>query len=762
MRRKRILFAAAGLISLSARAQTGDVSTADTGLLNRQVEMQPVEIRSLRAGSKAPFAKTEVSKEDLEKVNLGQDLPVLLQYTPSAVVTSDAGAGVGYTGIRIRGTDGTRINMTLNGIPVNEAESQGAFFVDFPDMASSVNSIQLQRGVGSSTNGAGAFGATMSISTLQQMEKAGAETNVSMGSFNTQKYTVKAGTGLLENGLQFDLRLSKISSDGFLDRSSSDLKALQFVAGWKASEKTQFRFLLMTGKEKTGQAWNGTPEEKLRGNDSLLLNHYYNNLGVLYFTPQDSVNLFSSDSRKYNYFTYNDQSDNYQQDYYQFFFDHSFSSRLTANAALFFTRGKGFYNEYKIGESYADYGLGDYITASNDTVTSTDLIRQLWLDTKYYGGIFSLLYSYNKTQITFGGSVALYEGRHYGFVKWAQYNIPADYKWYSLNANKTDVNFYLKAQQDITKDLSLFADMQYRIVEYQMNGFRKNPAISHTVNYGFFNPKGGINYMLSNSSRQRQRVYASIAVANKEPNRDDFEASPTQLPRPERLTDIEAGYEANAQKWSVAANLYYMMYKDQLILTGKINDVGAYTRINVPESYRAGIELQAAVRPVYWLAFNANATYSQNKIIDFTEYQDDYDMGGQLEIKHGTTDIAFSPNMVAGGGITLSPLRNMKHGQALEMDIMGKYVGQQFLDNTSDDARSIAAYGLCDVRLRYSIKMKPFRELGFNIMLNNVLNKEYESNGYTYSYVYGGATTTQNFYYPQAGFNWLAGINIKW
>jgi iron complex outermembrane receptor protein len=652
--------------------------------------------------------------------------------------------------------------MTLNGIPVNEAESQGAFFVDFPDMASSVNSIQVQRGVGSSTNGAGAFGATMSISTLQQMEKAGAETNISMGSFNTQKYTVKAGTGLMENGLQFDLRLSKISSDGFLDRSSSDLKALQFVAGWKASERTQFRFLLMTGKEKTGQAWNGTPEEKLRGNDSLLLNHYYNNLGVLYFTPQDSTNLFSSDPRRYNYFTYGDQSDNYQQDYYQFFFDHNFSKRLTANAALFFTRGKGFYNEFKTGEAYADYGLADYITPSNDTITSTDLVRQLWLDTKYYGGIFSLLYSYNKTQITFGGSVAMYEGRHYGFVKWAQYNVPVDHRWYNLNANKSDINFYLKAQRDITKDLSLFADLQYRTVEYQMNGFRKNPTISNTVNYGFFNPKGGINYMLSNTSRQRQRVYASVAVANKEPNRDDFEASATQLPRPERLTDVEAGYEMNAQKWSASANLYYMMYKDQLILTGKINDVGAYTRINVPESYRAGIELQAAVRPVYWFTFSANATWSKNKITDFTEYQDDYDAGGQKEIMHGTTDIAFSPNVIAGGGITLSPLRNMKHGQKLEMDIMGKHVGQQFLDNTGDDARSIDAYGLCDIRLRYSIKMRPFRELGFNIMLNNVLNKEYESNGYTYSYIYGGATTTQNFYYPQAGFNWLAGVNIKW
>jgi iron complex outermembrane receptor protein len=761
MQKKKMLVMAGLAITTAAHGQS---STADSLFSNKTIEIQPVEIRSLRVGSTSPFAKTEVSRADIEKVNLGQDLPILLQYTPSAVVTSDAGAGVGYTGLRIRGTDGTRINITLNGIPVNEAESQGAFFVDFPDMASSVNSIQLQRGVGSSTNGAGAFGATMSISTLQQMEKAGAETNVSFGSFNTQKYTVKAGTGMMENGLQFDVRLSKISSDGFLDRSASDLKAMQFVAGWKASEKTSFRFLLMSGKEKTGQAWNGTPEEKLNGSDSALMAHYNNNIGVLYFTPQDSVNLFASGKRKYNYFTYNDQSDNYQQDYYQFFFDHKFSSKLTANAALFFTRGKGFYNEYKVGESYADYGIADYITSSNDTITSTDLIRQLWLDTKYYGGVYSLMYTGKKTQVTFGGSLAMYDGKHYGFVKWAQYNIAPDHQWYSLTANKSDINFYAKAQQEIGERLSFFGDVQYRTVAYQMNGFRKNPAIMNDVAYGFFNPKAGINYMLQNSARQRQRVYASVAVANKEPNRDDFEASPTDLPRPERLTDVEAGYEMNARKWSASANFYYMSYKDQLILTGKINDVGAYTRTNVDQSYRAGVEVQAAVKPVYWLTINANATYSQNKIIDFVEYQDNYDNvnGEQTVIAHGTTDIAFSPNMIAAGGITFSPLRDAKFGQNVELDIMGKYVGQQFLDNTGNDARSIDAYGLCDIRLRYSIKVKPFRELGLSIMLNNVLNKEYVSNGYTYSYVYGGATTTQNFFFPQAGFNFLAGVNVKW
>ncbi len=702
-----------------------------------QQNLQPVEIRSLRAGSEAPFAKIELSKQDLEKLNLGQDLPYLLQYTPSAVVTSDAGAGVGYTGLRIRGTDGTRINVTLNGIPVNDAESQGAFFVDFPDVASSAGSVQVQRGVGTSTNGAGAFGATISISTLDQMKRAGGSGSFSLGSFNTRKYTFKAGTGLLKNGLQFDVRLSGIGSDGYIDRSASRLRSLQLIAGWKISEQSSLRFLLMTGAEKTGQAWNGVPE------DSLQTHRTYNELG-----------------KKTDGSFYDDQTDNYQQNYYQLFFDKRFGTRWTANVALFLTAGKGYYQEYKTGEAYSDYGLAPFV-AGADTVRQTDLIRQLWLDNNHYGAVFSLLYEKPGTKISFGGGMARYEGNHFGYITWAQLNVPDNYRWYRLDAEKTDANLYLKAQHTVGK-LILFGDLQARIVQYQINGFRKNPDLKPEANYTFFNPKVGITWMLRNTNAERQKAYLSFAVANKEPNRDDFEASPSSLPRPERLYDVEAGYEWNRRKWSVAANLYYMSYKDQLVLTGKINDVGAYTRTNVPASYRTGVELTAAARPASWLSLQGNATYAQNKIKDAVEYIDNWDDGTQQVVNHGNTDIAFSPALIAAGSFIIAPYQNEQHAQRLELEWHSKYVSRQYLDNTSNVARSIDPYSVSDLRLRYHFSLRPFNEVTATFAVLNVLDKKYESNGYTYSYINGGMLSALNYYYPQAGRNWMVGLTMNW
>ena len=723
-------------LCFGAQAQRSD----STKLLGKQ-KLQPIEVRSLRATSNAPFAKTEISKKDIDKANNGQDLPYLLQYTPSTVVTSDAGAGVGYTGLRVRGTDGTRINVTLNGIPVNDAESQGTFFVNFTDIASSTGSIQLQRGVGTSTNGSGAFGATMSISNLQQFSKAGAELTNSIGSFNTLRHTLHAGTGLIKDKFQFDVRLSKISSDGYIKRSASDMKSLQLIAGWMPTKRTSVRFMLMTGKEKTQQAWNGVSQ------DSLATNRTFNELGA------------RADGTYYE-----DQTDNYQQDYYQLFTDHKFTRNLTGHVGLFFTRGRGYYNEYRQGQSFSKYGLSNFVTPNKDTFSSTDMIRQLWLDNYYYGGVFSLLYEKKNTQMTFGGGFNRYEGEHYGFVKWAQYNIPADYRWYLNDAQKNDANIYVKAQQTLNKKLILFGDLQYRNVQYDINGFRDNPTLKPSVNYSFFNPKLGATYLLSNTYRHKQKVYASIAVANKEPNRNDFQAAINSLPKSEQLYDVEIGYGLSKRKMNVSANIYYMSYKDQLVLTGQINDVGAYSRTNVANSYRAGIELQGAVIASHWLKLNANATFSKNQIKNFTEYYDNYDdpNGNQVMINHGNTDIAFSPNFIAAGGATFTPFRMMRYGQQFEIDLLGKHVGQQYLDNTSNNKRSISDYTLCDVRIRYSIRVKPFRELGINLMLNNIFDRKYVSNGYTYSFKYGGQTTTANYYYPQAGFNWLLGVTMKW
>lgn len=731
-----VIFLLGGMLRSSAQGKNED----SVGI--RPQTLQPTVVVGLRAGKNAPFAKTELSLRDIQKANLGQDLPYLLQYTPSAVVTSDAGTGVGYTGLRIRGTDGIRINVTMNGIPVNDAESQGAFFVDFPDIASSTTSIQVQRGVGTSTNGAGAFGATMSISNLYQFEKAGVELNNSVGSFNTWKNTLHAGTGILKSGFSFDLRLSRISSDGYIQRSSSDLKSMQLIAGWQASQRTSLRFMLMTGKEKTQQAWYGVP------GDSLNTNRRFNALGL------------KSDGTYYN-----DQTDNYQQDYYQLFLDHKFSKTFSAHIAGFLTRGKGYYNEYQLGEAYSKYGLPDYISAKGDTITNTDLIRQLWLDNYYYGSVFSLLYEKKKTQITLGGAATNYEGYNYGYIKWAQYNVPADYRWYNLYAHKTDVNIYLKAQQTIGKDLILFGDAQYRNVFYAINGFRKNPSLHPAVNYDFFNPKVGLTYLIENTRSQKQKVYASFAVSNKEPNRDDFEASPVNLPKPERLKDYEAGYEFNNKMWTAGVNVYYMRYVDQLVLTGKINDVGAYTRTNVPRSYRAGVELQGGVSPVYWLRLTANATFSQNKVDNYIEYIDNYDdpSGVQKAITHSNTDIALSPAAIGAAVVTLAPFKNLSHHQNIEIDIATKYVGKQYLDNTSDINRSLKEYGLCDIRLRYTVRAKPFREIGATLALNNVFNKLYQSNGYVYYTWYEkGMQNIQNWYFPQAGFNWMLGVNMKW
>jgi iron complex outermembrane receptor protein len=702
-------------------------------------ELIPVEIRGVRVNDKSPYAVSNLNEKDIRIQNLGQDIPYLLNQTPSVVINSDGGAGVGYTGMRIRGTDASRINFTINGIPVNDAESQAAIFVDFPDLLSSTNSIQIQRGVGSSTNGSGAFGASVNLSNLQQSKKAFAEVNNSFGSFNTWKHTVRAGTGLLKGGFQFDVRASKISSDGYIERSSADLKSLQFIAGWTSKdEKTALRFNLFTGKEKTGQAWNGVKE------DSLTTNRRFNSLGL-----------------KANGTYYDDQTDNYQQDYYQLFFDHKFNEFWSLNAALFLTRGKGFYNEYRLGENLSDYGLPAFTTPAGDTFASTNLTRRLWLDNYYYGGIFSLVYQKNKTQFILGGGYNRYDAKHYGFVTWADYGVPDNYRWYNLTAHKGDFNIYAKLQQQIGENWYAFGDLQYRKVNYEINGFRKNLTLMPRADFNFFNPKAGISYITTHANNAESKAYASFAVANKEPNRDDFEASPAQQPKAESLYDGELGYQYRSTIWEAGANFYYMYYRNQLIPTGKINDVGTATRTNTPKSYRTGLELTAAVRPAAWLRLQANATISRNKIIDFEEYIDDYDSGEQILNKYEESNIAFAPGLIAGGTATIEPFAKLLKQQQFYVDIIGKYVGRQYLDNTQNESRSINPYGLCDLRLRYTVQTSFVKELGISLALNNVLNKKYEANGYTFSYKYDGVLTTENYYFPQAGFNFLLGVNIR-
>ena len=704
--------------------------------------LQPVEVTAIRAGDRMPFAKTNLNKQTIEKMNTGVDLPFLLNQTPSVVVNSDAGNGIGYTGIRIRGTDATRINMTLNGIPYNDAESQGLFFVNLPDFASSVNSIQVQRGVGTSSNGAGAFGATLNLSTNEFHEQPYAEVNNGVGSFNSWRHTVKAGTGLINNHFTLDARLSFINSDGFIDRATTDLRSF-YVSAAYLNKKTSLRLNVFSGKEVTYQAWNGIPEAKLNGDATALQNHYQNNAGFLYKTKEDSINLFNpNNNRTYNSFLYNNQTDNYQQDHYQLFFNRELNSSWNLNTAFFLTRGRGYYEEFRKDIDLADYGLA---------AAESDITRQLWLDNWFYGSTYSLQYKKNNDQLTFGGAYTRYKGLHYGKLIWSEVFVPKDYKWYNLDAFKNDFSVYTKYQRRLAQRWELFADVQYRNVTYTLNGFRNNPSLKFDNDFQFLNPKLGISY----ADGKGWLGFASFSVGNKEPNRDDFETSAAQQPRHETLYDWELNLERRGSNYSWSITGYYMRYKNQLVLTGKINDVGAYARINIPESYRAGIELQGTVKPASWFNAAANLTLSRNRVLNFTEYSDDYDNGGQKETFFASAPLSFSPDVVGGATLNFIPVKNS------ELSFLNKYVSRQFLDNTGTKSRSIDAFFVTDMRAAYTFKTKLAKEIILSFQLNNLLDIKYEANGYTYNYIAGGQTIVENFFYPMAGRNFMMGVNVK-
>jgi len=709
------IFTIAG-ITVSAFSQE---KKSDTLLL------QPIEIKAVRASDKAPFTKTNLTKKDIEKVNLGQDLPFILNQIPSVVINSDAGNGVGYTGIRIRGTDGTRINVTLNGIPYNDAESQISYFVDLPDMASSVNSIQVQRGVGTSSNGAAAFGGTINLSTNEINDSMYQELNNSYGSFNTWKHTLKIGSGLLGNHFTIDARGSLIKSDGYVDRASSYLRSF-YVSTAYLSSKNSLRLNIFSGKEKTYQSWYGISSADLHSKRT------YNAAGT--DKPGDP---------------YDNQTDNYTQTHYQLFYNQKINNYWGFNIAAFLTKGDGYYEEYKAGQKFKNYGLPDF-TGGTTIITETDLIRQLWLDNYFYGTIFSLQKQANKSQFTLGGGWNKYDGKHYGIVNWAQVGFPQDYHYYNLTAFKQDFNIYAKLQQRLSSHWQGFADIQARTVKYDINGFKNNPQLIINKNYLFINPKVGITY-----NRNNYQAYLSYSVGNKEPNRDDFEAGINQLPKHETLHDIELGYEKKTSNFSLGASAYYMYYHNQLVLTGKINDVGAYARTNTPSSYRLGIELQGRVNVSAWLNAAANIAFSKNKIKSFTEYIDDYDNGGQKIFTYNNSDISFSPNIVAGSTINFLPIRNF------EISLLSKYVGNQFLDNTSNANRILNSFYIQDARLSYKFNNKIPKEIDCIFQVNNIFNKKYEPNGYTFSYLYTGNLTTENYYFPMAGTNFIAAINVK-
>lgn len=694
-------------------------------LEDKNLFLKPLEIQSVRASDRTPFTISNINASSLAQKNLGQDLPFLLNQLPSVTITSDAGNGIGYTGIRIRGTDATRINVTLNGIPFNDAESQGAYFVDIPDIFSSTNSIQVQRGIGTSTNGGGAFGATINLFTNEFVDSAYSEISNTYGSFNTWRNSIKAGTGLLKNHFTTDIRLSHISSNGFIDRAKSNLQSLYFSTAY-INDKISLRFNFISGKEKTYQAWYGVPQDLLKTDPT------YNPAGMEKpGTPYDN------------------QTDNYQQDHFQLFYNQKINPNLDFNVATFLTHGNGYYEEYKANENYADYNLPNVIIG-NDTIYTTDLVRRRWLDNYFYGQIFSLQSHHAKNDFTFGGNWSRYNGKHYGQVIWAENSTPKDFEYYQLPATKLDFAAYIKWLFKLNQNWSIFNDVQYRHVNYDMNGFQDNPTLFIHRQFNFINPKTGISF-----NNSKIHAYLSYALAGKEPNRDDFEASEAEQPKPEFLHDFEAGFYKKMNRISVAATLYYMLYTDQLVLTGKINQEGSYTRVNVPHSYRLGLELQATAKPVDWLELSANATFSRNKIKEFFEYIDNYDDGTQQIIQHSNTDISFSPSVVGAFSIRIQPLKNI----SIAFD--SKYAGKQYLDNTQNNLRSLDPYFYEDARIVFNPKIKIFSACTFILQVNNVFNHIYENNGATYPYFYEGKLVNDNYYYPMAGTNFLLGLNVK-
>lgn len=714
------------------------------------VMSEEVIVSSTRIQEKTPTTFATMESAEISDQNTGQDLPFILQLTPSVVTNSDAGTGVGYTGIRIRGTDITRINVTMNGVPVNDAESHDVFFVDLPDLASSVDNVQIQRGVGTSSNGAATFGASINIQTTTLNPEPYGEINSAVGSFNTFKNTLKFGSGLISGKWAFDGRLSAIESDGFIDRGWSDLKSL-YLAGGYYGKKTILKAIVTSGKEKTYQAWNGVPGVRLNNDIVGMMRYEEHDL----YTHDEFVHMLNSDSRKYNLYTYSNQTDNYQQDYYQLHFAHQFGKQINLSSALFYTKGKGYYESFRNNESFADYGFEDVIIGS-DTITGTDLIDQKWLDNDFYGINLAMNYSAKKLSGTVGGGSSFYHGDHYGYIVWAEHasNSFIDKPWYENNGKKTDFHGFVKANYQLNKLLNLYGECQVRNIDYSIEGLHddlRDLTQDHT--FTFFNPKGGLFI----TSGKNSSIYGSVAVAHREPNRSAYrDADPGQKITSERLIDYELGYKFDHKNLNFEATGYYMKYKDQLVLTGKINNVGDPIMVNVPNSYRMGIELATGVQILKKLRWEMNLTLSRNKITDFISYADNWDLYPEQNVDTlGTTDISFSPGITGVSNINWEPLKSFR------IALQSKYVGRQYIDNTSSKDRSLDPYFVNDLKLYYSIQPGFVRQIDLMLSLNNLFNEEYESNAWVYRYFYDNQEYTMDGYFPQAKFNLMGGASLK-
>lgn len=741
---KRLLSTTALILGLQPCAAATPNDSLDTVL-------GEASVIATRATRQTPIAFTNLSREQISRANHGQDIPYLLSATPSVVVTSDAGAGIGYTSLRIRGVDATRINVTANGIPVNDAESHTVFWVNMPDFASSVKDIQLQRGVGTSTNGAGAFGASLNLQTADFSQKPYAEVSASAGSFCTHKETFCIGTGLLKDHWTFDLRLSNIGTDGYIDRAAAKLHSFYTQAAWVGAA-TSARLIAFGGKEQTYHAWNYASREEMQ-----TYGRRYNSCGYMY-TDADGVQHF-----------YEDQTDNYVQTNLQLLLDHRFTNHWSAHLGAHYTKGDGYYQEYKTDRKLIEYGMQPF-EADGETVKKTDLVRKKAMDNHFAGAVFSVNYRDDKLRASLGGAANKYVGDHFGRVLWAKNYIgelDPNTDYYRNEAHKTDANVYLRAEYQLCRGLTAYADAQYRHIRYRMEGTNDKynswagsgmQRLDLDERFNFFNPKAGINWQVN----PRLRLFASVAQAHKEPTRNNYtDGYFTERPRAERLTDYEVGAAYHAPRWHAAANLYLMNYRNQLVLTGELNEIGEAVSANVPRSYRAGLELQGGFSLPCGLEWTGNLTLSRNRIRDFKEtiygYDDAWNDLPPVEINHGDTHIAFSPEILAGSRLAYSI-------KGLRAELMTQYVGKQYMSNADVAAHRLDDYCVSHLDLSYSFAPRRYiKNVRVGVAIYNLFNAEYETNGWASSSYLNTPDNRVNYtgYAAQAGTNFLANLTLK-
>jgi len=710
-------------LTMGLSAQNQEIQT--DSLEGTKVILDEVLVQAIRVTKQTPVTFTNLDKDDIAPRNLGQDIPILMNFLPGVVTTSDAGAGVGYTGIRVRGSDATRVNVTINGIPYNDSESHGTFWVNMPDFASSTESLQLQRGVGTSTNGAGAFGASLNLLTDAVADEAYGQISSSIGSFNTLRNNIKFSTGLLNNHIEISGRLSKITSDGYVDRASSELESYFLQAAYK-DDNTLVKALLFGGHEITYQSWNGIDAKTLKNDRTF-----------------NSAGSYTDEAGNIQF--YDNEVDNYKQDHAQLLWNEKLSDTWSTNIALHYTRGRGYFEQYKEDEDFADYGF-DELVVNGDVLNTTDLIRRRWLDNDFYGAVFSANYQKDNLNVILGGGYNSYQGDHFGEVIWARFasNSEIRDRYYEDDSNKTDFNVYTKANYALNDKWSLFADLQYRRVGYLANG-EDTGLVDDT--FKFFNPKAGVVYDMNANNN----FYFSYAVANREPNRNDYESG---NPKPEKLNDFELGWRYVSADFQLNTNAYYMGYKDQLVLTGELNDVGAPLRENVGDSFRAGLELDANILFSEKFQLHPNITLSTNKNVDFVFQRD-----GVLQ-ELGNTNIAFSPNIVVGNRFTYKPAANF------QISVLSKYVGKQYMGNIDAEASVLEAYSQSDLNIQYALEFDSIiKSITFSGLVNNIFNEDIVSNGYFFTFDDDSSGSLQTFegagYYPQAGTNFLLGATVR-